>query len=184
VGVDPPVDPLYFQKASACGQDQVREHSDCDHRHGRRRCLLKGCEGWFEPARPQCRYCSDACRRAARRWSRWRAALKYRASESGKNRRRAQCQRYRERQRMCKAERVAAGRIAAEAECEGQRCQQFSEDSEKTPCDRPGCYDQFAPTPHDPPQRFCSAACREALRRVKERERRLRQRRRRGCCRR
>lgn len=177
-----PVDPLYFQRASACGQGQVPEHSDCDRPHGHRRCLLKGCEQWFKPTCPQCRYCGPACRKAARRWSCWRASLEYRASESGKIRRRAQCQRYRERQRMCKAERVAAGRIAAEAEREGQRCHQSAENSENSPCDRPGCHDLFVVTPHEPPQWFCSPACREAMRRVEERERRLRQRRRRGCC--
>jgi len=38
-------------------------------------------------------------------------------------------------------------------------------------CDRPGCYEHFAPSRRSPCQRFCSAACRQALRRVIERER-------------
>ena len=33
-------------------------------------CLLKGCEKWFSPLHPLSRYCSEACGRAARLWSR------------------------------------------------------------------------------------------------------------------
>jgi DNA replication protein DnaC len=43
-----------------------------------RRCLLKGCNRCFRPARPQCRYCSPACQQAARRWRAWRAQQKFR----------------------------------------------------------------------------------------------------------
>jgi hypothetical protein len=182
VGVDPPVDPLYFQKASACGQDQVREHSDCDHRHGRRRCLLKGCEGWFEPARPQCRYCGDACRQAARAWSCWRAQGKYRQSEAGRECRREQSRQYRERRPAREAEPGATTQIASPVACEGHHHGEFWTKSENCPCDRPGCYVLFEVTPHQPPKRFCSAACREALRRVEERERRFRERRRCRSC--
>ena len=47
-------------------------------------------------------------------------------------------------------------------------------------CDRPGCEDHFVPSKRSPCQRFCSPACRQALRRVIERERRWRQRARRA----
>ncbi|HMB08221.1 MAG TPA: hypothetical protein VKP69_31385, partial [Isosphaeraceae bacterium] len=43
-------------------------------------------------------------------------------------------------------------------------------------CDRPGCEEPFAPSKRSPCQRFCSPSCRQALRRVIERERRWRQR--------
>jgi hypothetical protein len=39
-------------------------------------------------------------------------------------------------------------------------------------CHRPGCYAQFAKTRRSPLQKFCSAACRQALRRVRLRDRR------------
>ncbi len=39
-------------------------------------------------------------------------------------------------------------------------------------CNRPGCYERFAHQRRSPLQRFCSAACRRALERVEERERR------------
>jgi hypothetical protein len=63
-----------------------------------RRCLLKGCEAPFRPLRPHARYCSEVCRRKARRWSAWRARQRYRQSESGKARRQEQSRRYRQRQ--------------------------------------------------------------------------------------
>lgn len=62
-------------------------------------CLLKGCERRFCPQRARQRYCSDECRRAARRWSRWKAQQSYRATAVGKERRNGQSRRYRERVR-------------------------------------------------------------------------------------
>jgi hypothetical protein len=44
-------------------------------------------------------------------------------------------------------------------------------------CDRPGCYECFVRSRRSPRQRFCSHACRRALERVWERERRWRRRR-------
>ena len=67
---------------------------------GCRRCLLKGCESWFLPQRPQARYCSPACQHAARRWRRWHASQRYRATTQGKQRRRDQAQRYRSRRQQ------------------------------------------------------------------------------------
>ena len=62
-------------------------------------CLLKGCERHFRPQRARQRYCSDECRRAARRWSRWKAQQSYRATAAGKERRNGQSRRYRQRVR-------------------------------------------------------------------------------------
>jgi hypothetical protein len=44
----------------------------------------------------------------------------------------------------------------------------------KNCCHRPGCYERFEIPDHPPLQKFCNADCRQALRRVLERERRLR----------
>ena len=52
-------------------------------------------------------------------------------------------------------------------EREGQRP---AEASEKSPCARPGCYELFVPSRRCPHQRFCSCLCRQALRRVIQRE--------------
>lgn len=167
------MDPLY------CGRDEAAGQG-CEGRDGRppgtRRCLLKGCERWFQASHPQARYCSPACRQAACRWRRWRAAQRYRASAAGKERRQAQSCRYRERRRQ-RAEVVADDVTDA---CEGQRAAEIREDFQNCACDRPGCYELFVLEPRSPQQHFCSSACRQALRRVRQRERRLRERRRRG----
>ena len=64
------------------------------------RCLLKDCERWFLPPRPQARYCSPTCQKAAAHWRSWHACQTYRATIQGKERRREQAQRRRERQRQ------------------------------------------------------------------------------------
>jgi hypothetical protein len=59
-------------------------------------CLLKGCEQRFHPRQARQRYCSAACREAAREWSRWKAQERYRATTAGKQKRNGQNRRYRE----------------------------------------------------------------------------------------
>ena len=85
-----------FPRALRPGQpsDSHRWHPDC------RRCLLKGCERWFRPRRPQARYCRPACQDAARRWRRWRAGQRYRDTANGQQHRRDQSRRHRDRQRQ------------------------------------------------------------------------------------
>jgi len=166
---------------------------------GCRRCLLKGCERWFLPKRPQARFCSPACQNAAQRWRRWRAAQNYRATAQGKQRRSDQARRYRSRrqQRTTGPEppphppQVEPEPPVVEPEPppmtnpppkpapagEGQRPDRIPEKSCGMPCDRPGCYVLFLPTPRSPLQHFCSCSCRRALRRVLQREARLRKRR-------
>ena len=63
----------------------------------RRRCLLKGCDQRFHPRQPQQRYCSEPCRKAARKWARWKGQQKYRATKAGQQKRNGQSRRYRER---------------------------------------------------------------------------------------
>jgi hypothetical protein len=65
-------------------------------------CLLKGCEQRFHPQQASERYSSAGCREQAREWSEWKAQQKYRATSLGKEKRRAQSQRYRERVRSRK----------------------------------------------------------------------------------
>jgi len=147
----------------------------CHHRP--LRCLLKGCERLFWPRHPRSHYCSEACCQAARHWQRWRASQRYRATENGKQQRCEQSKRYRERVRQ----RQAAS-ADGDSPCEGQRIAPTREDFSERPCDRPGCYELFA-IPHEHScKRFCSVACRLALRRVLDREARYRARRRRMRC--
>ena len=127
-----------------------------------RLCLLKGCEKRFSPPHPLSRYCSEACVRAARLWSRRLAAQRYRASEQGKELRRQQSCRYRERVRQRQEEAQPLPVVG-----EGH---QGADDSEKIPCSRPGCYELFPSQRRSPLKKFCCALCREALRRVRQRE--------------
>lgn len=162
----------------------------------RRRCLLKGCEAFFVPQYAQARYCSPACQEAADRWRHWRARQAWRKTPGGRECRRQQCCRYR--QRVCQrreAEQAACGEpIQAERDtqlpeaeqamakvvstpCEGQRP---ARNPEESCCARPGCYERFVPSRRCPHQRFCSCLCRQALRRVLQRESRWGRRRKRG----
>lgn len=77
---------------------EARESGQLPSRRPRTRCcLLKGCERRFHPQQAGQRYCSDECRKAARRWSRWKAQQNYRATAAGKERRNGQSRRYRQR---------------------------------------------------------------------------------------
>jgi hypothetical protein len=76
---------------------EARESGQPPGRRPRTRCcLLKGCERRFHPQLAGQRYCSDDCRKAARRWSRWNAQQSYRATAVGKERRNGQSRRYRQ----------------------------------------------------------------------------------------
>jgi hypothetical protein len=158
-------------------------------RSRRRRCLLKGCGQWFQPTHPQCRYCSVACREAARRWRRWRAQQTYRASPKGRDHRQQQARRYRQ---HCESRppsvsspsateaSAAAGPSSNGAACEGKRPVEKTEKLPLCACKRPGCYALFAAGSAYNPRRFCSPLCRKALRCVRQREARWRRRRQRG----
>lgn len=185
------------------GSCQYRSASDrtqaSSSRYRQRLCLLKSCEQPFRPHHPQERYCSAACGQQAAQWRRWRSAQTYRASAAGKQCRRQQSCRYRERQQQQRAarweaklrgieEQVAreaavtsapAAQLESAEPCEGQRPATTPADFSGQPCQRPGCYVLFLVRPGVPQQRFCSCQCRQALRRVLDREARWRWRRRR-----
>ena len=141
-------------------EDQGR----CPSRPRARLCLLKGCERWFVPHHPRCRYCSSVCRQAARRWSMWLANQAYRATAAGKPCRRQQSGRYRQRVR---ARRSSCSR-------EGGEGYHKAAHRKNSCCHRPGCYERFDRTSRSPQQAYCSSACREAFRRVRVREARWR----------
>jgi hypothetical protein len=127
-------------------------------------CLRKGCGRKYQPRRWNQHYCQDAdCLRLIRRWQAARRQAKRRQDEAAKAQH-AQAQRAR-RQRVTsspqppkKPEVVAARGHAANILF-------------PTPlCDRPGC--------HEPPlksgrnqARYCCSSCRQAVRRVLDRER-------------
>jgi hypothetical protein len=89
-------------------EDCTRQTDPAERAGGRKRaarrprsreCLLKGCGRQFHPRWARERYCSQECRRAARKWSRWKAQQRYRATEAGREKRNGQGRRYRQRVR-------------------------------------------------------------------------------------
>jgi hypothetical protein len=143
-----------------------------------RLCLLKGCEKPFRPACPQARYCSPECWLEAERWRRRRASERYRQTINGREKRQAQNRRYRSRRgERRRAEEVQNSlqpapdpQCASDVQpCEGQRP---AAESGFSCCDRPGCEEHFPRPRLISTRRFCSPSCRQALRRVIERERR------------
>ena len=141
-------------------------------RLSQRKCFLKGCDRYFSPDHHLDRFCADDCRDAARRWRLARANLTNRASQHGKENRRAQAARYRTRLKERKAVLRGAQKDPSDNPSilrEGYR----KEDAhEKSCCDRPGCYKRFTPPPRSPLQTFCSSRCYGAFRAVVLRERR------------
>lgn len=88
----PDQNPAKFSTNQAKGRNSRRR------RHPRTRlCLLKGCGKRFRPTRALGRYCSRDCAVQARRWSKWKAQQRYRETEQGRRKRKAQSCRYRER---------------------------------------------------------------------------------------
>jgi hypothetical protein len=106
-----------------------------------RRYLLKGCEQRFLPRQARQRYCSD-CRKAVRKWSRWKAQQRYRETAVGKEKRNGQTRRYRElanRRKRPEPEAVSdAARVITK--------EHFFDDC----CDRPGCYERWVRQPRSP----------------------------------
>jgi hypothetical protein len=68
-----------------------------------RLCLLKGCEQRFHPRQTRQRYCSERCRKEARKWSGWKAQQRYRETAAGQQKRNSQSRRYRERAKSRKS---------------------------------------------------------------------------------
>jgi hypothetical protein len=64
-----------------------------------RGCLLSAerMRSSFHPRQSDQRHCSAECRKAARKWSRWKAQQRYRTTKSGKEKRSDQSRRYRQR---------------------------------------------------------------------------------------
>ena len=82
------------------GKQEIRRR--LAHRPRLRRCLLRGCAQRFRPRQARQRYCSEECREAARKWSRWKDQQRYRKTAAGRQKRNGQSRRYRERVRSRK----------------------------------------------------------------------------------
>ena len=132
-----------------------------------RKCLLKGCEQRFHPRNSRQRYCSPRCREEARTWSRWRAQQRYRATATG------QAETQRPKPALPGTGPKPENR-SARGGChgrEGNHRQLFSGlVATGQAATKPSPQQRRSPLQH-----FCSHACRQALKRVRQRERRWKQ---------
>ena len=144
-----------------------------ERRFGRRACLRKGCEFVFQPQRWNQRYCQGLeCLRLVRRWQ---SAKRQRARRQNEQHRQRHCEAERQRRKRRRehtsstsqkgSEQPSTNRSAETARA-WSRSKNFSADF----CDRVGCYDPVRCSTRTA-ARYCSDKCRQAMRRVLDRER-------------
>jgi hypothetical protein len=148
-----------------------RQHKpNCRCRRPRTRsCLRKGCGQKFQPRRWNQRYCQDPpCLRAVRRWQAAKRQAQRRADDAIKSQH-AAAQRARRQRAYSSTQPPKTPEVAA---ARGHAARIFLA---RPFCDRPGCY-QPALKSGRSEARYCCSACRQAVRRVRDRERKWRQR--------
>ena len=129
-----------------------------------RLCLRKGCGHTYLPRRWNQRYCQDPeCRREVRRWQAARRQARRRQNPTAKNQQ-AQAQRAR-RQRARSAPQPPQNPEVTPAR--GHAAKIFLP---LVLCHRPGCYEPPLTSVRNRAH-FCAPACRQAVRRVRDRER-------------
>jgi len=133
-----------------------------------RLCLRKNCGNRFRPNRWNQRYCQQPdCLREVRRWQ---AAKRQRRRRESPQQRQQHAQAERQRREQ-KKQRVTSQNTATEpSSSEQDRAWSRSKSSFEDFCDRPGCYEARRSSSRAT-ARYCSDDCRQALRRVTDRER-------------
>lgn len=129
-------------------------------------CLRKGCGRMYQPQRWNQRYCQDAqCLKAMRRWQ---AAKRQQQRRSRPEVRQERAAEARERRARHREEGRAAGRATSATPSDSA----WSRSKKKSGpvCDRPGCYEAPRPCCRCT-ARYCTDACRQAMRRTCDRER-------------
>lgn len=142
-----------------------------------RTCLRKGCGQVFQPRRWNQRYCRDpGCLQEVRRWQAAKRQRVFRRSaENRKRHAEAEARRRREKKEVASAERSSKNpsrEVEQESSSKSTRDGAWSR-SNKIPedfCDRVGCYEPL-PAGTRAPARYCGGDCRQALRRVRDRDR-------------
>jgi hypothetical protein len=146
-----------------------------------RQCLRKGCECVFVPRRWNQRYCRQPeCLRllyrwqAAKRQQRWRSHVENRQQHARAERQRRSRRREETQARPPKPSPPVSSEptpIDAPASRAWSRSKKYPDNF----CDRPGCFDPVRPS-RRAPARYCGDACRQAVRRVRNRERKWKKR--------
>jgi hypothetical protein len=150
------------------GHDKPNRRRCTSRRRPRARiCLRKGCGRRYQPRRWNQRYCQDAeCLRLLRRWQAARRQARRRQEDAAKTQH-AEAQRVRRRRVTSPPQ---APKISEVAAARGHAAKILLPPLPRPLCDRPGC--------HEPPlksgrnqARYCCPRCRQAVRRVLDRER-------------
>lgn len=143
---------------------------------GSRVCLRKGCGCVFEAQRGNQRYCQDPeCLRLVRRWQAAKRQCRYRRNAEHRQQH-CEAERQRRKRRREQASRIVCdsknrslesspAKLAEDAGA-WSRSKKFSADY----CDRVGCYDPVRRSSRAQ-ARYCGDECRQAMRRVLDRER-------------
>lgn len=139
-------------------------------RLGWRTCLRKGCGRRYRARQWNQRYCGEPeCRREVRRWQATRRQRARRASAEGREKH-AAAERAR-RQRSAGQSKPSVDGDSVLAIRAGPDAWSRSEiPLPRVVCDRPGCYEPPRDSQRTPAS-YCSDACRGAMRRVRDRER-------------
>jgi hypothetical protein len=144
-----------------------RRHDKPDGRCRRPRtrvCLRKGCGRKYQPRRWNQHYCQDPeCLRLVRRWQAAKRQAKRRQDEAAKSQH-AEAERVRRERSPSSPQAPKPPEIVA---ARGHAARIFSPTSM---CDRPGCHEPAWKLGRSQ-GRYCSSACRQAVRRVVDRER-------------
>jgi hypothetical protein len=129
-----------------------------------RSCFRKGCDRKYQPQRYNQRYCQDRqCQQEVRRWHAAKRQARHREDDEVRVRH-AQAEKARRQRAKSASQAVENPKIAP---ARGHAAENFFS---LRFCDRPGCY-QCPVTALCSPGRYCSAACRQAVRNVLDRER-------------
>ena len=150
------------------GSHQHKPNCRC-RRPRLRTCLRRGCGQKFQPRRYNQRYCQDAaCLRAVRRWQAAKRQAQRRADEAVKAQHAAA-------QRARRQSAKSVPQPPKEPEAAPARGHAAKIFFLRPVCKRPGCYEP----PHKSGRNqatYCCFTCRQAVRRVVDRERKWRQR--------
>lgn len=133
-----------------------------------RLCLRKHCGNRFPPSRWNQRYCQQPhCLREVRRWQ---ATKRQRRRRQSPPQRQQHAQAERQRRKQKKQQATPKNTTPNQPTVDQDRAWSRSKNSFEDFCDRPGCYEARRSSSRAT-ARYCGDDCRQALRRVTDRER-------------
>jgi hypothetical protein len=148
-----------------------REISTSGSRWGLRTCLRKGCGRKFQPRQWNQRYCREPeCLEEVKRWQATRRQRQRHLTSEGRQRH-AEEERQRRKRNSAEADQPRQDESSGlDATADAPPWSRSNKNLPELLCDRPGCYEPPGDSVHAPAH-YCGDACREAMRRVRDRER-------------